>query len=156
MEKRKRVNVWFDRPGDFLDVCWGSGEWAVRSHTPPDNELGIEIHLTDNYQATGFFIFGANHYSNKCDSKTTVVAAVQPHPVTVKYDRLTDQWDVQWGPGAVQCADTPNPRIKARVDASGDIQGVLITDLRTFEDEILNQDIYPVKPGAAAAQGESP
>ena len=46
--------------------------------------------------------------------------------------------------------------IKTRVDASGDIQGVLISDLRTFEHEILNQNIYPVKPGATAAQGEPP
>ena len=71
------------------------------------------------------------------------------HTLTVKYDRATDLWDVQWGPDAVECVDSPNPRIKARVDASGDIQGVLNLDLRTFAEEILNQDIYPVKPGAA-------
>ena len=72
------------------------------------------------------------------------------HPLTIKYDPATDLWDVQWGPGAVDCVDTPNPRIKARVDAEGEIQGVLISHLKTFENEILNQDIYPVKPGAAA------
>ncbi len=71
------------------------------------------------------------------------------YPLTVKYDRATDLWEVQWGPDAVECGDWDYPRIKARVDVSGDIQGVLNSDLRTFEHEILNQDIYPVKPGPA-------
>ena len=151
MEKRKRVNIWFDLPADLLEVCWGSGEWAVSSHTPSDTELGIEVRLTDDYQATGLFIFGANQYSSKCDDKSTVVADVQPHPVAVKYDRPSDLWDIQWGPGIVDCVDTPNPRIRARVDAEGRIQGLFISNLRTFEDEILNQDLYPVQPGTPAA-----
>ena len=151
MEKRRQVNVWFDRPGDFLEVCWGSGEWAVKSHTPPGTELGIEVHLTEDCRATSFFILGTLLFSDRCNGQSVVIADVQPHPVTVKYDRTVDQWDVQWGPGAVECVDTPSPRVRAQVDTSGDIQGVLISDLRSFEDEILNVDLYPVTPGTATA-----
>ena len=150
MEKIDRVNVWFDRPGDFLEIGWKSG-WSVNGFTPPDAEFSIEVHLTADYQATGFYILGALLLSDRCKGRGIVIADVQPHPVTVKYDRPTDLWDVQWGPGVVDCVDTPNPRIKARVDAAGQIQGVLISDLRNFEDEILNQDLYPVQPGAATA-----
>ena len=149
MAERRAVNVWFDRPGDFLEIGWSS-RWSFNSFVPPDTELGIEVHLTDDYQATGFYILGALLFSDRCNSKSTIVADVQPHPVTVKYNPATDLWNIQWGPAAVEFVDTPNPRIRARVDASGDIQGVLISDLRTFEDEILNHDIYPVKRGAAA------
>ena len=39
------------------------------------------------------------------------------------------------GPSRVDCIDTPNPRIKARVDAAGLIQGVEIYDLRGFSEE---------------------
>lgn len=150
MEKIDRVNVWFDRPGDFLEIGWKTG-WSVNGFTPPACQLGLEVHLTADYQATGLYILGAIHYTNKCDGSSTVVAEVQPHPLTIKYDRPTDMWDIQWGPGIVDCVDTLNPRIKARVDAEGRIQGVLISDLRTFEGEILNQDLYPVQPGTPAA-----
>jgi len=152
MEKANRVNVWFDRPGDFLEIGWRSG-WSIDGFTPADAEFGIEVHLTAENQAFGLYILGTLLFADRCKGQSMVVAEVQPHPLTVKYDRAGDLWDVQWGPGAVECVDTPNPRIKARVDASGDIQGVLIADLRTFEDEILNQDIYPVKPGVVTSQG---
>ena len=150
MAERRAVNVWFDRPGDFLDIGWSS-RWSFNSYVPPDTELGIEVHLTDDHQATAFFILGALLFSDRCDENSTVIADVQPHPVTVKYDRTIDQWDVQWGPGAVERVDTPSPRVQAQVDASGDIQGVLISDLHSFEDEILNVDLYPVTPGTATA-----
>ena len=150
MEKTNRVNVWFDRPGDFLEIGWSNG-WSVDGFSPPNSEIGIEIHLTDNNQAVGFYILGTLLFANRCQGQSMVVADVQPHPVTVKYDRPSDLWDIQWGPGIVDCVDTPNPRIRASVDREGQIQGVLISDLRTFEDEILNQDLYPVKPGAATA-----
>ena len=150
MEKIDRVNVWFDRPGDFLEIGWRSG-WSINGFSPPQAEFGLEVHLTDDYQATGFYILGALLFAGRCKGQSAAIADVRPHPVTVKYDSLADLWDVQWGPGAVDCVDTPNPRIRARVDAEGEIQGVMISDLKTFEGEILNQDIYPVKPGATAA-----
>ena len=149
MEKANRVNVWFDRPGDFLEIGWSSG-WSIDGFTPTGAEFGIEVHLTADNQATGFYILGALLFADRCKGQSMVVAEVQPHPVIVKYDRPSDLWDIQWGPGIVDCGDTPNSRIKARVDAEGEIQGVMISDLKTFEDEILNQDIYPVKPGATA------
>ena len=147
MEERNRVNVWFDRPGDFQEIGWRSG-WSVKGYTPPDAEVGIEVHLTDDYQATGFYILGALLFPDRCKDQSMVVAEVQPHPLKVKYDRDKDLWDVHWGHAAVDCVATPNQRIRAKVDAEGLIQGVEISDLRGFKDEILNQDLYPVKPGA--------
>ena len=147
MAETERVNVWFDRPGDFLEIGW-SGQWAVRSHTPPDAEFGITVHLTEEKRSTGFDIIGPIHFSNRCEGESMVVAEVQPHPLNVEYDRAKDRWDVHWGHAAVDCVATPNQRIRAKVDAEGLIQGVQISDLRGFKDEILNQDLYPVKPGA--------
>ena len=150
MAQNRTVNVWFDRPADFLEIGWSS-QWAVDSCQFPDTDYWFQVDLTEDLQATGFQAIGALHFASRCGGEAALVADVQPHPVTVKYDRATDLWDVQWGPGVVDCVDTPNPLIKARVDAAGQIQGVLISDLRNFEDEILNQDLYPVQPGAATA-----
>ena len=149
MEQSRAVNVWYDRPGDFLDIGWSS-RWAVNGCELLDSGYWVQVDLTDDFQAVGLQLVGAVHLANQCNAETTLVADVQPHPVTVKYDRAADLWDVSWGPGVVDCVVTPNPRIKAKVDAEGQIQGVLISDLRTFEDEILNVDLYPVKPGAPA------
>ena len=148
MEQRRAVNVWFDRPGDFLDISWGNG-WSVDSCQFPNTDYWLEVHLTEDSKAVGFHAIGALHFANACEGETVLVADVRQNPVTVKYSPATDQWDVVWGPDIVDCVETSNSRVKAQVDARGDIQGVLISDLRTFEDEILNQDIYAVKPGAA-------
>ena len=149
MEQGSAINVWFDQPGDFLEIVW-CNQWAVNSYQFPDTDYWFEVHRTEDLQATGFHVIGALHFARRYDSETVLVADVQPHPLTVKYKPSADQWDVQWGPGAVASVDTPNSRIKAKVDADGNIQGVLISDLHTFEDEILNQDIYPVKPAPSA------
>ena len=149
MEQRRAINVWFDRPGDFLDISWGN-QWSVDSCQFPNTDYWFEVHLTEDSKAVGFHAIGALQFAKNCVGETLLAADVKQHPVTVKYNPAADVWDVQWGPGTVECVDTPNPRIRARIDASGDIQGVLISDLRTFEDEILNQNIYPVKPGATA------
>ena len=149
MAERARVNVWFDNPGDFLEVVWRN-QWAVNHYQFPNTDYWFEVHQTEDFQATGFHAIGALNFANQCNAKTVLVADIQPHPVTVKYDRDADLWEVLWGPGVVDCVATPNPRIKAQVDAEGQIQGVLISDLRTFEDEILNVDLYPVKSGAVA------
>ena len=150
MEQRRTVNVWFDRPADFLDIGWNS-KWAVDGHQFPNTQYWFEVDLAADLQAVGLKLFGATRFARQCDAEAVLRAEVEPHPVTVKYDRPSDLWDIRWGPGIVECVDTPNPRIRAKVDAEGQIQGVLISDLRTFEDEILNQDLYPVKPGAATA-----
>ena len=150
MDQIDRVNVCFDHPGDFLEIG-GRTEWSVNGFIPLGSELGIAVHLTDDFQATGFYIRGALLFSDRCNGHSVVVADVQPHPVTVKYDRLVDLWDIQWCPGIVDSVDTPNSRIKARVDADGRIQEMLASDLRTLEDEILNQDLYPVQLGTPTA-----
>ena len=54
----------------------------------------------------------------------TVILTLLPSSTT----GLPTSGDIQWGPNVVDCVDTPNPRIKARADADGDIQGVLISD----------------------------
>ena len=146
------VNVWYDRPGDFLDLSWGSGEWSFDTYDPADDEIGIEVHLTDTGQAVGLYIFGALYSPYRREGQSQVVAAVQPYPVSVRYDRRQDLWRAQWGPAVADCVATPNPRIKALVDAAGQIQGVEIRDLRTFEEEILNQDLYPAELGVKAGQ----
>ena len=150
MAERGLVKVWFDRPGDFLEVCWGRGKWAVDGYDATDGELGLTVHLTEAGQSTGFDIIGPVHFSNRCAGQSRAVAAVQPHPVTVEYDRGYDWWRVEWGPGVVDCVATANPRIRARVDAAGLIQGVEIWDLRGFEGEILDQDLYPAELGVKA------
>ena len=149
------VNVWYDRPGDFLDLGWGSGEWAVDTCNPANDEIGIEVHLTDTGQAVGLYIFGALYSPCRREGQSQVVAQVPPYPVSVRYDRQQDLWRAQWGPAVADCIATPNPRIKALVDAAGQIQGVEIRDLRTFEEEILNQDLYPAELGVKAGQSQS-
>ena len=149
MAKNRPVNVWFDRPGDFLEIHWGDAI-CLDAISPSSTEFELCLHLSKENHVNGFDMIGPVIGTECCTEKALVMADVQPHPVTIKYNRPADQWDIQWGPDAVECVDTSNPRIKARADADGDIQGVLISDLRTFEDEILNQDIYPVKPGATA------
>ena len=146
------VNVWYDRPGDFLDLGWGSGEWSFDTYDPDNDEIGIEVHLTDTGQAVGLYIFGALYSPHRREGQSRVVAEVPPHPVSVRYDRQQDLWRAQWGPAVRDCVATPNPRINALVDAAGQIQGVEIRDLRTFEGEILNQDLYPAELGVKAGQ----
>ena len=146
MAKRESVNVWFDNPGNFLEIGWG--EDAVDAEYPHDTELDPTVFVNSENQITSFHIIGA--LSNRRDyvEESYIVSDAQSHPLTVKYDRDKDLWDVHWGHAAVDCVATPNQRIRAKVDAEGLIQGVEISDLRGFQDEILNQDLYPVKPGA--------
>ena len=149
MEKRVAVNIWYDRPGDFLEIRWARG-WDVNEYVTPEYEIGANVYLTDDYQAVGFHILGALYSPYRREGQSQVVAAVQPYPVSVRYDRQQDLWRAQWGPAVADCIATPNPRIKALVDAAGQIQGVEIRDLRSFEEEILNQDLYPAELGVKA------
>ena len=149
MAKRESVNVWFDRPGNFLEVFWGYDDGSGNNFEL-DTELHPTIFLDSSYLIAGFHILGALKDGMIPVEETYSLDDCSSHPLTVKYCPDTDQWDMQWGPDIVDCVETPNSRVKAQVDAGGDIQGVLISDLRTFEDEILNQDIYSVKRGAAA------
>ena len=146
------VNVWYDRPGDFLEICWGSGEWAFDDYEAPEDEIGVDFFLTDDGRAVSFHILGALYSPYRQEGQSQVVAEVPPHPVSVRYDRQQDLWRAQWGPAVMDCIATPNPRIKALVDAAGQIQGVEIRDLRTFEEEILNQNLYPAELGVKAGQ----
>ncbi len=150
MAKRESVRVWFDHPGGgFLEIFWGNddGSGNVRD---PGGELDPTVFIDSANDLVGFHIISPLYVKGGYSEETYIFEDCPGQPLTVKYDLATDLWDVQWGRGAVECVDIPNPRIRASVDAEGDIQGVLISGLRTFEDEILNQDIYPVKPGAAA------
>ena len=147
MAKGERVNVWYDRPGDFLEIGWSWGAAAFNHYTAPADEIGVDFHLTEDFQAVGFYILGALYSPCRRPGKSKVVAQVQPHPVTVAYDQGQDLWQIQWGPAIVDCLDTPNPRIRAQVDAAGHIQGLEIRDLRTFDAEILNQDLRPAELG---------
>ncbi len=149
MEERALVNVWYDRPGDFLEIGWSRG-WHLEGYDAPGDEIGVDFQLTEDYQVVGLHILGALYSPCRRAGKSRVLAAVQPHPVTVEYDRGLDRWRVEWGPGVVACVATVNPRIRARVDASGLIQGVEIWDLRGFEGEILNQDLEPAELGVGA------
>ena len=149
MAKRGSVNVWFDRPGNFLEIFWGYDDGSGNNFDM-DTELDPTIFLDSSNRVAGFHIIGALKDNRTLVEETYSLDEGTSHPITVKYNRATDLWDVSWGPGVVDCVATPNPRIKTRVDSEGQIQGVLISDLRTFEDEILNVDLYPVKPGAPA------
>ena len=151
MIERESVNVWFDRPGNFLEIFWGYDDGSGVDY-PADTELEPTVFLNGENAAVGFHIFGALNDRRDYVEETYTLNDAQPYPLAVKYDRAKDRWEVHWGHPAVDCIDTPNPRIKARVDAAGLIQGVEIYDLRGFSEEILNQDLYPVKPGAPAAR----
>ena len=141
------VNVWYDRPGDFLEIGWSWGTAAFNGYTTAEDDIVIHCHLTEDFQAVGFYILGALYSPCRRPGKSKVVAVVQPHNVTVAYDQGQDLWQIQWGPAVVDCLDTPNSRIRARVDAAGHIQGLEIRDLRTFDAEILNQDLRPAELG---------
>ena len=149
MAENRQVNIWFDRPGDFLEIHWGDAV-CLDAINPSSAEFELCLHLSKDNRATGFDMIGPIIGTEHCAEKSLVMADAQPYPVTVKYDRAADLWDIQWAPNTEDCVDTANSRVRARVDAEGQIQGVLISDLRTFEDEILNVDLYPVKPGAPA------
>lgn len=150
MAKRESVNVWFDSPGNgFLEVFWGYDDGSGNNFEP-DTDLCPTIFVDSSNSVAGFHLIGVLNDSRGSVDETYTFTDGFSHPLTIKYDRPSDLWEIQWGPGIVDCVETPNPRIRARVDAEGEIQGVMISDLKTFEDEILNQDIYPVKPGAAA------
>ena len=144
----KPVNVWFDNPGNFLEIFWGRGN-SVGDYLE-NTEFDPTLFVTSEGQVIGFHIIGALSDSRDYVEETYVINAVQSHPITVRYDRGQDWWRVEWGPGVVDCVDTANPRIRARVDAAGLIQGVEIWDLRGFEGEILNQDLYPAELGVKA------
>ena len=147
MAKGERVNVWYDRPGDFLEIGWSWGTAAFNGYTTSEDDIVIHCHLTEDFQAVGFYILGALYSPCRRPGKSKVVAQVQPHPVTVAYNPAQDLWQIQWGPAIVDCLDTPNSRIRAQVDAAGHIQGLEIRDLRTFDAEILNQDLRPAELG---------
>lgn len=151
MEKRESVNVWFDRPGSgFLEIFWGYDDGSG-DNFEPDTELCPTLFLDSSNMLAGFHIIGVLKDGIGSVDETYTFNDCPSHPLTIKYDRPSDLWDIQWGSGIVDCVDTPNPRIRANVDAEGQIQGVLLSDLRTFEGEILNQDLHPVQPGRTAA-----
>ena len=151
MAKTESVNVWFDSPGSgFLEIFWGYDDGSGNNFEP-DSELCPTLFFDSSNSLAGFHIIGALKDGRESVDETHSFDDSPSHPLTIKYDRPSDLWDIQWGSGIVDCVDTPNPRIKARVDAEGRIQGVLISDLRTFEGEILNQDLYQVQPGTPAA-----
>ena len=142
------VNVWFDNPGDFLEIFWGRD--SVTGDYPEENtELDPTLFLTAEGQVVGFHILGALNDFREWVDETYILNEVH-HPLIVQYNRQQDLWRAQWGPAVTDCIATPNPRIQALVDAAGQIQGVEIRDLRTFEEEILNQDLYPAELGVRA------
>ena len=150
MAERESVNVWFDNPGGFLEIFWGYDDGSGNV-VDPDTKLNPTIFIDSKDRVAGFHIIGALNDRTGSVEETYTFDDSPSHPLTVKYDKTKDLWDVHWGHAAVDCVATPNQRIRAKVDAEGLIQGVQISDLRGFKDEILNQDLYPVKPGAPTA-----
>ncbi len=150
MAKRESVGVWFDRPGNFLEIFWGYDDGSGNNFDM-DTELDPTIFLDSANRIAGFHIIGALQDSKLPVEETYTLEDSPSHPVTVKYSPIGDLWDVQWGPDATDCVATPDSHVKARVDAQGQIQGVLISGLSRFEGEILSVDLYPVTPGAATA-----
>ena len=142
------VNVWFDNPGNYLEIFWGRGNST--GNYLENTELDPTLFLTPEGEVIGFHIIGALSDCRDYVEEIYVINEVQSHPITVRYDREADRWRVEWGPGVVACVATVNPRIRARVDAAGLIQGVEIWDLRGFEGEILNQDLAPAELGVGA------
>ena len=145
------VNVWFDNPGNFLEIYWGQ-EGGTGNYPDETTVLDPTLFLTAAGQVVGFHILGALNDRREWVDETYIINEVQSHPLSVRYDRRQDLWRAQWGPAVMDCVATPNPRIKALVDAAGQIQGVEIRDLRTFEGEILNQNLYPAELGVKAGQ----
>lgn len=149
MARTESVNVWYDRPANFLEVFWGYDDGSGNNFEP-DSELYPTLFLDSSNLLAGFHIIGALKYDRGSVDETYYFKDSPSHPLTIRYDLSSDLWDIQWGPEIVDFVDSPNPRIKAKVDAEGQIRGVLVSGLRTFEDEILNQDLYPVQRGTPA------
>ena len=150
MEPGNFVNVWLDRPGDFLEVFWSQGLSEAVSPPgikTPNTELDFMVDVNPDGHIAGFFVTGALTYSGNSVDENIIMSDTQPCPLTIRYAPAQDLWQIQWGLDIVDCLDTPNPRIRARVDAAGHIQGLEIRDLRTFDAEILNQDLRPAELG---------
>ena len=58
MAKRESVNVWFDRPGNFLEIFWGYDDGSGNNFEP-DTELYPTIFLDSSNLVAGFHILGA-------------------------------------------------------------------------------------------------
>jgi hypothetical protein len=57
MAKIDRVNVWFDKEGDFLDVTWG-----VNTCTNPTQDDRVMAHLDNEGNIQGFHILGVTSF----------------------------------------------------------------------------------------------
>ena len=107
MAKRESVNVWFDNPGNFLEIGWG--EDAVDAEYPHDTELDPTVFVNSENQITSFHIIGALSDRRDYVEESYIVSDAQSHPLTVKYDRDKDLWDVHWGHAAVDCVVHAQP-----------------------------------------------
>ena len=61
MEPGKFVNVWLDRPGDFLEVFWSQGLSEAVSPPgikTPDTELDFMVDVNSDGHIAGFFVTG--------------------------------------------------------------------------------------------------
>ena len=57
MEKWTRINVWYDKEGDFLDVTWG-----YNTSTEPTQDDRVMAHVDDAGNIQGFHIIGVRSF----------------------------------------------------------------------------------------------
>ena len=53
MDNRTKINVWYDKEGDFLDVGWGRS-----TSTVPTADDRVMAHIDDEGNIQGFHIVG--------------------------------------------------------------------------------------------------
>ena len=60
MGKRERINVWYDKEADFLDVTWGRN-----TSTEPTQDDRVMAHLDDQGNIQGFHIEGLRSFEGQ-------------------------------------------------------------------------------------------
>jgi hypothetical protein len=57
MGERAKINVWYDKEGDFLDVGWGGS-----TSTVPTQDDRVMAHVDDAGNIQGFHIIGVRSF----------------------------------------------------------------------------------------------
>ncbi len=60
MGQQDKINVWYDKEGDFLDVTWGNN-----TSTEPTEDDRVMAHVDDQGNVQGFHIIGIRSFEGE-------------------------------------------------------------------------------------------
>ena len=63
MDQVERINVWYDKAGDYLDVHWVAGSHRGTHFTPTENER-VDVLVDEESNLCGFFVWGLSKVNN--------------------------------------------------------------------------------------------